>query len=144
MADNEGHSWDWGDDAGDVVVEAQPGIAVYAGPAGVVIRRQGDWDEHDDGLVWFGIEHARAVASAILDVAGYEASAPAPKPDGGKSKNNAGAQRQRRYRESKKKDPAPEPALFERDAVTAAERDTVTDGVTDTVTDTVTRDGEAA
>ncbi len=127
-ADSNGRTWDWLDDDADIVVKAQPAVAIYAGPAGVVIRRQGDWNDDDDGVVWFGVDQAHAVAKAILEAADLDATALAPEPaqDATKPMACTGAERQKRYRQRKKK----EPALF--------------DGEGSDVTRDVTRDESAA
>ena len=162
-ADNEGRPWDWGDDDGDVIVAEQPPVACYLNPKGAVVLRQpaAEHDE-DDAVIWFGPEPARAIAAAILHVAGYEVAgleaagldaadiaerAPEPAQDATKPMAGTSASRQKRYRQRKKKDPAPEPALFDRNdrnAVTPEDRNAVTDTVTETVTPTVTRDGGEA
>ena len=76
----ETHGFDWADDDADIVVKAQPAIAIYAGPAGIVIRHQGDWNDDDDGVVWFAPEHALAIAKAIMAAAGLDAADLAPEP----------------------------------------------------------------
>ena len=115
-ADSNGRPWDWSDDDDDVVVPEQPAIACYTNPTGaVVLRQRGAWNDDDDAWIWFSPEHARAIANAILEVAGYEFTAPVPKPDGNKSKDGAAAERQRRYRERKKKEATPEHVIFDRD-----------------------------
>ena len=108
-ADTETHEFDWTDDDADIVVKAQPAIAIYAGPAGVIIRRQGDWDEHDDGVVWFGVDQALAVAKAIMAAAELHAKDPEPARVASNISNSTAAARQKRYRDRKKK----EPALFD-------------------------------
>ena len=139
-ADSKGRPWDWSDDADDVIVPEQPAVACYTNPAGdVVLRQRGAWNDDEDAWIWFSPEHARAIATAILQVAGYEATARAPVPksaqNGSKPKDPTGAARQRRRRERQK-----EPTLdIDRDQardVTAEDRDTVTVAVT--------RDGEAS
>ena len=123
MADTETHEFDWTDDAADVVVKAQPAVAVYPGPAGVIIRLEGDFND-DDGMVWFSVDKAPAVASAILEAAGLDATDLAPKPTRVASKPmaNTAAARQKRYRKRKKK----EPALFDGDDRNVTERESVT------------------
>ena len=126
-AGSEGREFDWRDDADDVIVRSQPAIAIYPGPAGVVIRRQGDWCDDDDGVVWFGVDQAPAIAAAILETAGLDATAlvpePAPKP-----KDSTAAARQRRRRARQK-----EEATLDLGHVTAV-----------TAVTAVTRDGEPA
>lgn len=76
MSPDESHEFDWLDDADDVIVQSQSAVAVYPGPAGVVIRRQGDhWGGNEDNVVWFATEHAIIVAVAILEAAGLDATA---------------------------------------------------------------------
>ena len=80
-ADSNGRAWDWSDDADDVVVREQPPIAAYRNPSGdVVLRQRGDCFD-DDAWIWFGVDHARAIAAAILEVAGLDATALGPEPD---------------------------------------------------------------
>ena len=112
-ADNAGHTWDWADDADDIVVKAQPAVAVYPGPAGIVIRLQGDFNDDADGVVWFGVDQAHAVAAAILKAAGLDAAdlIAEPAQNAIKPMASTGAARQKRYRQRKKK----EPALFDGD-----------------------------
>ena len=131
-ADSAGRAWDWGDDDADVVVRSQPAVAVYPGPAGIVIRLQGDFNDDDDGVVWFGVDQAPAVAAAILEAAGLDAAdlAPETAQDATKPMASTAAQRQKRYRDRKKMEPTPEPDIFDRD-------------VTDTVTDRDDRNGVA-
>ena len=134
-ADSAGRAWCWSDDADDIVVKGQPAIAIYAGPAGIIIRRQGDWDEHDDDVIWFGVDQALAVAAAILeaaslDVADIAEPAPKPAPCATKPKDSTGAERQRRRRARQKEEPTLD-----------IDRDENRDTVTETVTP---RDGEAA
>lgn len=138
-ADSNGRPWDWSEDADDIVVKAQPAVAVYPGPSGIVIRRQGDWNDDDDEVIWFGVDQALAVAAAILKAAGLDIADLVPEPGQArvKPRDATGAERQRRRRTRQKQEKTA--ALFDCD---------VTDGVTpedrDAVTDTVTRDGEAA
>ena len=112
----EGHTWDWLEDADDVVVRSQPAVAVYPGPAGVVIRRQGDWNDDDD-VIWFGINQAPAIAKAIMAAAGLDIADLAPEPAqvAFKPMGSTAAARQKRYRERKKKEPAREPDIFDHD-----------------------------
>ncbi len=128
----EGREFDWLEDAGDVIVRSQPAVAVYPGPAGVVIRRQGDhWNGDGDDVIWFTTEHAPAVAAPILEAAGLDPTALAPEPTlrRTKAKDPTAAGRQRRHRERKKKESTPEPDIFGRD-VTPEDRDvTDRDGV---------------
>lgn len=125
MADTGSHEFDWVEDAGDVVIQAQAALAVYPGPGGVVIRRQADeFDEmygHGDGVISFSVEHAPAIAAAILDAA---ALAPKPARAGSQPKDGTGAERQRRRRARQKKEP--EPALFNPAVTRDADRDSVT------------------
>ncbi len=133
---DEGREFDWLEDPGDVVVRAPSAVAVYPGPAGVVIRRPGDhWNGDGDDVTWFTTEHAPAVAAAILEAAGLDATALAPAPTrvGSKPKDSTAAGRQRRYRERQKRESPPD--IFDR-----ADRDDR--DVTDR--DTATRDGKAA
>ena len=133
MSPDESREFEWLQDAGDVVIQAQPAVAVNTGPAGVVIRRQADeFDEmygHGDILISFSIEHAPAIAAAILEAAGLDATALDPEPTlrRTKAKDPTAAGRQRRHRERKKKESTPEPDIFDRDVAR----------------DTVTRDGSA-
>ena len=72
ISEDAGREFDWLEDAGDVIVRSQPAVAVYPGPSGIVIRSRGDlWSDDGDGVVWFAVEHAPAVAAAILDAAGH-------------------------------------------------------------------------
>ena len=131
-ADGNGRPWDWADDADDVIVAKQPPVACYINSADAIVLRQpaAEHDE-DDAVIWFGSEHARAIAAAILHVAGYEASALAPKPApcAIKAKDATGAERQKRRRARQKEEPTLD-----------IDRDTVTE----TVTGTVTRDAQDA
>ncbi len=90
MSADESREFDWLEDASDVVVREQAAIAIYPGPAGVVIRRQGDQlYGHGDALISFSVEHAPAIAAAILEAAGLDATALAPKrPGAGGGKMN--------------------------------------------------------
>ena len=101
---DESHEFDWLDDGDDVVVRSQPAIAIYAGPAGVVIRRQGELYGDGDDVVWFSVEQAPVIAAAIMAAAGLDATAltPEPIPAGSKPKDGTGAERQKRYRERKR------------------------------------------
>ena len=134
--DSAGRAWDWQDDADDVIVRGQSAIACYLNPAGdIVLRQHGDYFD-EDAWIWFAVEQAPAVAAAIIEAAGLDATALAPEPTQ-KPKDTTAAGRQRRYRKRKKKEPSPEPDIFDRD-----DRD-VTRDVTDR--DTVTgRDGATA
>lgn len=140
MTDSEGRPWDWHDDAYDVIVPDQPPVACYVNPKGAVVLRQRGIDHYDDDpFVWFRIEHAPAVALAILEAAGLDATALTPEPARAcsKPKGASGAERQRRYRDRQKKDSTPEPDLLNRNSVTRDERNGVTPR-------DVTRDGDAA
>ncbi len=126
----EGREFDWLEYAGDVIVRSQPAVSVYPGPAGVVIRRQGNyWTGDGDDVIWFAAEQAPAIAAAILEAAGLDATALDPEPTlrRTKAKDPTAAGRQRRHRERKKKESTPEPDIFDRDVAR----------------DTVTRDGSA-
>ena len=131
MTDGEGRPWDWHDDADDVIVPDQPPVACYVNPKGaVVLRQRDDWPSDDDPIIWFAVEHAPAVAAAILDAAGIDATALAPEPAqvASKAKDPTGAERQQRRRRKKKEST---PDIFDRDD-------------RDGDRDTVTRDGLAA
>ena len=132
MSAGESREFDWLQDAGDVVVRSQPAIAIYPGPAGVIIRRQGDICDDGDDVIWFAAEQAPAIAAAIMEAAGLDAKAMAPEPTR-KPKDTTAAGRQRRYRERQKKESTPEPDIFGRDVtrdVTPEDRDaTPRDGV---------------
>ncbi len=144
MTDTENSEFNWTDT--NLVVEEQLPVACYRNPEGdVVLRQRAAWPDDDDPAIWFGPQHARAIAAAIIQVAGYQTTVPAPEPAQASVKPQAtsAAERQKRYRDRRKKEPTPEPNIFDRndrDAVTAAERDTVTDGVMRNGA----RDGEAA
>ena len=131
-ATGESCAWDWRDDADDLVVPEQPAIAVYTNPAdAVVIRQQGTWND-DDAWIWFSPDHAPAIAKAILEAAGLDATALTPEPaQVVKPRDATGAERQRRHRERQKKESTAEPGMFDRN-----DRD-----VTATVTP---RDGQTA
>ena len=134
MEDSESREFDWLDD--DVIVRQQPAIAIYRNPVGdVVLRQRGDDFYGDDSWVWFRIEHAPAVAAAILELANLDATALTPGPTlrRTKAKDPTAAGRQRRYREKQKKELTPEPDIFDRDTVTPEDRD-VTPEERDTVT----------
>ena len=131
--DSEGRAWDWLEDADDVIVREQSAVAIYPGPDGVVIRRRGDlWNGGGDDVICFTIEQAPAVATAILEAAGLDATALTPERTGGSvnTDDKTAAKRQRRYCERKKKELTPD--IFDRadrddrNAVTRADRD-VTD-----------------
>ena len=110
----EAHTWNWREDAGDVIVRAQPAIACYLNPAGdIVLRQHGDYFD-DDAWIWFAVEQAPAVAAAILEAAGLDATALAPEPTQ-KPKDTTAAGRQRRYRKRQKKELTLEPDIFDRD-----------------------------
>ena len=120
-ADGDGRPWDWADGADDVIVAEQPPVACYINSAdAIVLRQPAAAHDEDDAVIWFAPEHARAIAAAILYVAGYQASALAPEPAqvGGKAKDPTAAGRQARYRERQKNKPAPEPDIFEPGTVT--------------------------
>ena len=78
---DEDHDFDWVADAGDVIVRPQPAVAVYTNPAGdvpvadVVLRQEGDPLSYGDSVVWFAVDHASAVAAAILKAAGLDGTA---------------------------------------------------------------------
>ena len=75
-SEDEGRAFDWLEDAGDLIVRSQPAVAVYPGPTGIVIRRQGEhWNGNEDDVIWFSTDHAAAVAAAILEAAGLDATA---------------------------------------------------------------------
>ncbi len=109
MTAGEGRAWDWTDDAGDVIVPAQPAIACYVNTAGnIVLRQQGDaFDE--DVWIWFDPQHAPAVAMAILEAAGLDTTAFAPEPARAcgkpKGKDPTAAERQRRRRKRQREEP---------------------------------------
>ena len=125
MTANESREFDWCDD--DVVVPQQPAIAIYLNPAGdVVLRQRGDVYD-DDSWIWFGSEHALAVARAILEAVGLSVADLVPEPTQVRSHDTTAAERQRRYRERKKRESTPD--IFDRDV---ADRNAVT------------RDGKAA
>ncbi len=72
------HDFDWQKDAGDVIVRSQPAMAVYTNPKGDVVLRQecdGLSRDGEDDVVWFAVDHARAVAAAILKTAGVDGTA---------------------------------------------------------------------
>ena len=73
---DEDHGFDWGADAGDVIVREQPAIACYVNPAGDIVLRQRGYPE-DDAWIWFAPGHALAIAAAILEAAGLEVTATA-------------------------------------------------------------------
>ena len=129
MTADEGRAWDWTDDAGDVVVPEQPAVAVYLNPKGdVVLRQRGDVFD-DDSWIWFGSEHAIAIAGAILEAAGIAPElAPGPATSCGdtRPKDSTAARRQKRYRERKKKELTPD--IFDRDD--RDDRDVTRNGVT--------------
>ena len=110
MVDSESRDFDWLEDASDVVVREQAAVAVYPGPAGVVIRRQGDQLYGDgDDVISFSVEDAPAVAAAILEAAGLDATVLASgttrvdsKPKG---KDPTAAERQRRRRKRQREEP---------------------------------------
>ena len=114
MSADESREFDWLEDDGDVVVRAQSAIAIYPGPSGVVIRRQGDlWSGDGDDVIWFDPQHAPAVAMAILEAVGLDAAVLTPEParSSSKRKGASGAERQ-------KKEQPSEPDLLERNDVT--------------------------
>ncbi len=116
MSPDSGNAeFDWAD--ADVVVEEQLPVACYTNPAGdVVLRQRAAWPDNDDLAIWFAPQHARAIAAAILRVAGYQAPAPAPEPAqaSAKPKPATPAERQRRRRARQE-----EPTLdSDRDSVT--------------------------
>ncbi len=116
---DEGRAWSWTDDAGDVVVPDHPPVAVYVNPeAAVVVRQRAHWPDEDDPWIWFAPQHAPAIAAAILEAAGLDATAMMLESTqvGSKASDKTAAGRQRRYRERKKKDPAIEPDLLDRNA----------------------------
>ncbi len=82
MSADESREFDWLEDAGDAIVRTQSAVAVYPGPAGVVIRRRGDyWSDEGDDIIWFSVEQAPAIALAILEAAGLDATTLTPEPD---------------------------------------------------------------
>ncbi len=132
MADSGGRAWDWCEDADDVVVKAQPAIAIYPGPAGVVIRRQGDWNDDDDDVIWFGVDQARGVATAILKAAGLDPMAQTPESAQvvSEPKDSTAAERQRRRRARQRDQPTLDIDRDQARDVTAEDRDIDRDIVT--------------
>ncbi len=110
MMDNESRDFDWLNDAGDVIVRAQSAIAIYPGPSGVVIRRQGDlWSGDGDDVIWFRPEDAPAIAAAILTAVGLDptvlASGTTRVDSKPKGKDPTAAERQRRRRKRQREEP---------------------------------------
>ena len=132
-ADNNGRPWNWTDDASDTIVPQQPPIACYLNTGDqIVLRQRGDCF-NDDAWIWLNTNHAAALATAILELAGLDIAdlAPEPAPCAIKPRDATGAERQRRRRARQK-----EPMLA---IDPGQDRD-----VTVEARDSVTRDGEAA
>ena len=117
MMDSESRDFHWLEDAGDVIVRSQPAIAVYPGPAGVVVRRQGELYGDGDEVVWFAADQAPAVAAAILAAAGFDppvlASGTTRVDSKPKGKDPTAAERQRRRRKRQREEPTAD--IFDRD-----------------------------
>ena len=92
--------FDWYDVAvaADIIIPEQPAIACYTNTnGGIVLRQAGHFfGSPDDQWIFFHPQHARALATAILEEAGLDVDARTP------SKDCTAAERQRRYRERKR------------------------------------------
>lgn len=75
---DDDREFDWRD-TDSLIVPSQDAIAVYTAQQGGVVLRQQRNDlsrDGEDDIIWFGAEHAPAIAAAILKAAGLDGTAP--------------------------------------------------------------------